>query len=222
MKKSILSLAVLGLLSTSVMANSIDVDVDNSVPGVAERPQPQVPGNLPDVNVPERPQPELPPAHLPVTDVERPQPDDATPSRPQPDDVTPERPQPDNTPDRPEPVDPSFGIPAIGAGDNQVRIDSLEASFQEMAREMRDHAEQLDGVRAGMHAVTNARPFVAEGEFGVGVGVGFSGSKEALALGGAYGINENLSVSGTFHYETSGKYSSSDVAGGVGLQYTFK
>ena len=58
--------------------------------------------------------------------------------------------------------------------------------------------------------------------FNIGAGVGFSGSKEALALGGAYGINEQLSVSGTFHYESSGSYSSSDVAGGVGIQYSFK
>ncbi|MGI9885684.1 YadA-like family protein [Vibrio chagasii] len=80
----------------------------------------------------------------------------------------------------------------------------------------------MDGIRASLHAVTNARPFVTNGEFAIGAGVGFAGSKEALALGGAYGINESLSVSGTFHYETSGKYSSSDVAGGVGLQYSFK
>ena len=93
---------------------------------------------------------------------------------------------------------------------------------EEYNAKFNDHAEQMDGIRASLHAVTNARPFVTNGEFAIGAGVGFAGSKEALALGGAYGINESLSVSGTFHYETSGKYSSSDVAGGVGLQYSFK
>ncbi|WDZ73139.1 YadA-like family protein [Vibrio harveyi] len=52
--------------------------------------------------------------------------------------------------------------------------------------------------------------------------MGFSGSKEAVAIGGAYGLSDQVSLSGTFHYESSGKYSSSDVAGGVGVQISFK
>ncbi|HIF9259499.1 TPA: YadA-like family protein [Photobacterium damselae] len=127
------------------------------------------------------------------------------------------------TPEQPIVADPDFGV--TPKSNDTVRIDNLEKSFQSFAEETQrkfsELDEQMDGVRAGLHAVTNARPYVANGQFAVGAGVGFAGSKEALALGGAYGINENLSVSGTFHYETSGKYSSSEVAGGVGLQYNF-
>lgn len=127
------------------------------------------------------------------------------------------------TPEQPIVVDPDFGV--TPKSKDTVRIDNLEKSFQSFAEETQrkfsELDEQMDGVRAGLHAVTNARPYVTNGQFAVGAGVGFAGSKEALALGGAYGINENLSVSGTFHYETSGKYSSSEVAGGVGLQYSF-
>ena len=93
---------------------------------------------------------------------------------------------------------------------------------EEYNQKFNEHQEQMDGIRASLHAVTNARPFVTNGEFAVGAGVGFAGSKEAIALGGAYGISEQLSVSGTFNYETSGKYSSSDVSGGVGVQFNFK
>ncbi|HIF9057015.1 TPA: YadA-like family protein [Photobacterium damselae] len=128
-----------------------------------------------------------------------------------------------STPEQPIVVDPDFGV--TPKSNDTVRIDNLEKSFQSFAEETQrkfsELDEQMDGVRAGLHAVTNARPYVTNGQFAVGAGVGFAGSKEALALGGAYGINENLSVSGTFHYETSGKYSSSEVAGGVGLQYSF-
>ncbi|WP_373941550.1 YadA-like family protein [Vibrio chagasii] len=129
----------------------------------------------------------------------------------------------ENTPWQP-PIDGE--LPDISGPTEAERASALELSFNAMAAEynakFNDHAEQMDGIRASLHAVTNARPFVTNGEFAIGAGVGFAGSKEALALGGAYGINESLSVSGTFHYETSGKYSSSDVAGGVGLQYSFK
>ncbi|MGF1688127.1 YadA-like family protein [Photobacterium japonica] len=121
-------------------------------------------------------------------------------------------------------IDPEFGV--APKSNESVRIDSLEKSFNAFAdetnRRFAEVDEQMDGIRAGLHAVTNARPFVTSGEFAVGAGIGFAGSKEALAIGGAYGINSQLSVSGTFHYENSGKYSSSDVAGGVGLQYSFK
>lgn len=118
---------------------------------------------------------------------------------------------------------PDWGIPHTTDGE---RITTLENDFKTIAKEnnrrFNEQDEKIDGVRAGLHAVANARPFVTSGEFAIGAGVGFSGSKEALALGGAYGINEQLSVSGTFHYESSGSYSSSDVAGGVGVQYSFK
>lgn len=220
--------------------------VDNT----PDRPQPQKPVQPPVVdNSPERPTPDFGDTpHWgigPDKPVDRPEPVDpdfgqAVPEQP-PMDNTPERPQPqeptqppvdDNSPERPQPQvpvqppmddSPEWGIPHATDGE---RITALENDFKAMAEEnnrrFNEQDEKIDGVRAGLHAVANARPFVTSGEFAIGAGVGFSGSKEALALGGAYGINEQLSVSGTFHYESSGSYSSSDVAGGVGVQYSFK
>ena len=208
-----------------------------------DRPEPQVPVQPPVDNTPERPTPDHSPdwGINPDKPVDRPQPDDASPdygkeipTQP-PVDNSPDRPQPqeptqppvdDNSPERPTPDfgdTPDWGIPHATDGE---RITALENDFKAMAEEnnrrFNEQDEKIDGVRAGLHAVANARPFVTSGEFAIGAGVGFSGSKEALALGGAYGINEQLSVSGTFHYESSGSYSSSDVAGGVGVQYSFK
>ncbi|MDD9154908.1 YadA-like family protein [Aliivibrio sp. S4TY2] len=207
--------------------------------------KPMPPTQPPVDNTPERPTPDHSPdwGINPDKPVDRPQPDDASPdygkpmppTQPPVEDNSPERPQPqeptqppidDNTPQRPTPDfgdTPEWGIPHVTDGE---RITSLENEFKAMAEEnnrrFNEQDEKIDGVRAGLHAVANARPFVTSGEFAIGAGVGFSGSKEALALGGAYGINEQLSVSGTFHYESSGSYSSSDVAGGVGVQYSFK
>ncbi|KLV03750.1 hypothetical protein ABT56_18130 [Photobacterium aquae] len=153
----------------------------------------------------DRPQPDLP--------ADRPEPTDPNFGLQPPLD----RPQPDNSiPDRPEPVDPSFGVTPKSDSD---RINALETAFE---KQVKEHNEQMDGIRASFHAVTNARPFVTDGEFAIGAGVGFAGSKEALAVGGAYGFNNQWSVSGTFHYENAGTYSSSEVAGGVGVQYKFK
>lgn len=215
-----------------------------------ERPQPTdpdfgqaIPTQPPVDNTPNRPTPDYGDTpHWgigPDKPVDRPEPVDpdfgqSVPEQP-PVDNSPERPQPqeptqppvdDNSPERPTPDygdTPDWGIPHTTDGE---RITTLENDFKTMAEEnnrrFNEQDEKIDGVRAGLHAVANARPFVTSGEFAIGAGVGFSGSKEALALGGAYGINEQLSVSGTFHYESSGSYSSSDVAGGVGVQYSFK
>ncbi|OEF48822.1 hypothetical protein A1OW_14175 [Enterovibrio norvegicus] len=188
-----------------------------------DRNGPTVSRPTPDSSVPDRDGPT----------VDRPQPDSSVPDRPTPD-TTPDRPTPDTTPDRPEPTDPDFGYtpeadppnrgepadPSYGITPPSERelIADLQQQMNQRFAEMEEH---MDGVRAGMHAVTNARPFVTEGEFAIGAGMGFSGNKEALAIGGAYGFNEKISVSGTFHYETSGRVSSSEVAGGVGIQYKF-
>ncbi|MFA0035508.1 YadA C-terminal domain-containing protein [Vibrio sp. 10N.261.52.A1] len=211
MKKSIIAVSLATVFSLPAIA---DVDVDVQNPIWNEQPS----------NPIELPKPTNPIQGIPS------QPDmDNSPERPQP--PTPTQPPVDNSPDRPS---PDYGdTPDISGPTEAERSSALELgqtelqrNFEAMAAEynakFNDHAEQMDGIRASLHAVTNARPFVTNGEFAIGAGVGFAGSKEALALGGAYGINESLSVSGTFHYETSGKYSSSDVAGGVGLQYSFK
>jgi hypothetical protein len=193
-------------------------EIDNSVPGVPDRPQPPVHVQPPIEAAPE--QPVLPEIDNGVPGI---------PDRPQPQ-------RPTNpiqgTPSHPVEIQPEHPIqdgdyaPDISGPTESERTSALELSFQAMAEEynqkFNEHQEQMDGIRASLHAVTNARPFVTNGEFAIGAGVGFAGSKEAIALGGAYGISEQLSVSGTFNYETSGKYSSSDVSGGVGVQYNFK
>ncbi|MGR6841508.1 YadA C-terminal domain-containing protein [Aliivibrio wodanis] len=223
MKKTILVLSLTAIFSSSVMAEATPSTPDRPTPDFGDTPHwgigPDTPVERPELADPDFGQdiPEQPPV-------------DNSPDRPQP--PTPTQPPIDNTPDRPAPGEPTqppidntpeWGIPAISDGD---RINTLENEFKTMAEEnnrrFNEQDDKIDGVRAGLHAVANARPFVTEGEFAIGAGIGFSGSKEALALGGAYGINEKLSVSGTFHYESSGSYSSSDVAGGVGIQYNFK
>ena len=82
--------------------------------------------------------------------------------------------------------------------------------------------DRMDQVMASSHAITNARPVLANaGEYAVGVGVGFAGSTEAIALGGAYQVNDSWSVSGTMNYATSTSHASSDFSAGVGAHYRF-
>ncbi|MGF1784707.1 YadA-like family protein [Photobacterium swingsii] len=217
MKKSVITISLATLFSTTAMAASISqpIATEPTHPIEVERPVnpiEQTPTH-PVEQAPSNPI-EIPPEH-PI-EVEKPT---------QPIEGQPENPieLPPVHPIEPE-IDPEFGVQP--KSNESVRIDNLEKTFNDFAEETNrrfsEMDEQMDGIRAGLHAVTNARPFVTSGEFAMGAGVGFSGSKEAIALGGAYGINSQLSVSGTFHYETSGKYSSSDVAAGVGVQYSFK
>lgn len=106
---------------------------------------------------------------------------------------------------------------------NTKRIDSLEQDMVKMGNKMLDLEDRMDGVVATSHAVTNARPMVQDaGEFAMGVGIGAAGSKQALALGGAYQFNSNWSASTTVNYETAGKRSKSQLSAGAGLHYRFK
>lgn len=188
---------------------------------IPDRPNPGIPTN-PIQGVPE--QPVLPEVDNGVPGVpDRPHPDQSpTP----PIEAAPEHPtlpQPDNgipeVPERPTPQLPSNPIENNPTDD---RLNHLEGLAAEYDYRLNQQAEQMDGIRASLHAVTNARPYATNGELAIGAGVGFSGSKEAVAIGGAYGLSDQVSLSGTFHYESSGKYSSSDVAGGVGVQISFK
>ncbi|MGD1448716.1 YadA-like family protein [Vibrio harveyi] len=189
--------------------------------GIPDRPHPGIPTN-PIQGVPE--QPVLPEVDNGVPGVpDRPHPDQSpTP----PIEAAPEHPtlpEPDNgipeVPERPTPQLPSNPIENNPTDD---RLNHLEGLAAEYDYRLNQQAEQMDGIRASLHAVTNARPYATNGELAIGAGVGFSGSKEAVAIGGAYGLSDQVSLSGTFHYESSGKYSSSDVAGGVGVQISFK
>ncbi len=188
---------------------------------IPDRPHPGIPTN-PIQGVPE--QPVLPEVDNGVPGVpDRPHPDQSpTP----PIEAAPEHPalpEPDNgipeVPERPTPQLPSNPIENNPTDD---RLNHLEGLAAEYDYRLNQQAEQMDGIRASLHAVTNARPYATNGELAIGAGVGFSGSKEAVAIGGAYGLSDQVSLSGTFHYESSGKYSSSDVAGGVGVQISFK
>lgn len=230
MKKSIIAVSLATAFSLPAFA---DINIQNPIEGTPSNPIELPNPAQPIEQTPTQPQlPVQPTLPEPSHPIELPKPshpiEKPTPS--QPIEQTPTQPQLPVQPTLPEPSHPIEGddidVPDISGPTEAERSSALEMSFEAMAAEysgkFKEHEEQMDGIRASLHAVTNARPFVADGEFAIGAGVGFAGSKEALALGGAYGINENLSVSGTFHYETSGKYSSSDVAGGVGLQYSFK
>ncbi|AQM67931.1 hypothetical protein Vca1114GL_01422 [Vibrio campbellii] len=202
-------------------ASTLLVSFSSIAAVVPDRPNPGIPTN-PIQGVPE--QPVLPEVDNGVPGVpDRPRPDQSpTP----PIEAAPEHPtlpEPDNgipeLPERPTPQLPSNPIENNPTDD---RLNHLEGLAAEYDYRLNQQAEQMDGIRASLHAVTNARPYATHGELAIGAGVGFSGSKEAVAVGGAYGLTDQVSLSGTFHYESSGKYSSSDVAGGVGVQISFK
>ncbi|WP_399424245.1 YadA-like family protein [Vibrio campbellii] len=202
-------------------ASTLLVSFSSIAAAVPDRPNPGIPTN-PIQGVPE--QPVLPEVDNGVPGVpDRPRPDQSpTP----PIEAAPEHPtlpEPDNgipeVPERPTPQLPSNPIENNPTDD---RLNHLEGLAAEYDYRLNQQAEQMDGIRASLHAVTNARPYATHGELAIGAGVGFSGSKEAVAVGGAYGLTDQVSLSGTFHYESSGKYSSSDVAGGVGVQISFK
>lgn len=106
---------------------------------------------------------------------------------------------------------------------NTARITGLETEMKKMGDKMLDLEDRMDGVVATSHAVTNARPMVQDaGEFAMGVGIGAAGSKQALALGGAYQFSQNWSASTTVNYETAGKRSKSQFSAGAGVHYRFK
>ena len=190
---------------------------------VPDRPIPQVPTN-PIEELPIPPPIEPAPEHPTL-----PEPDNGipgVPERPKPQLPTnpieeqPVHPIEDSTPpNRPQPASPEQPIERDTTDDRLIHLEGLAAEYD---YRLNQQAEQMDGVRASLHAVTNARPYATNGELAIGAGVGFAGSKEAIAIGGAYGLTDQVSLSGTFHYESSGKYSSSDVAGGVGIQFNFR
>ncbi|MGF1773181.1 YadA C-terminal domain-containing protein [Vibrio wakamikoensis] len=106
---------------------------------------------------------------------------------------------------------------------NSKKIAGLETEMKKMGDKMLDLEDRMDGVVATSHAVTNARPMVQNaGEFAMGVGIGAAGSKQALALGGAYQFSQNWSASTTVNYETAGKRSKSQLSAGAGVHYRFK
>ncbi|MGF1835049.1 YadA-like family protein [Photobacterium sanguinicancri] len=109
-----------------------------------------------------------------------------------------------------------------------ARITTLESDFSKMA-ERQDALEKrvdkvekkMDGVMAGVHAVTNARPFVQNGQTAVGVGTGFAGSAQSVAIGAAHSFDDSAwSMSASMNV-TTGSGVKTDVSGGVGAHYVF-
>ena len=111
---------------------------------------------------------------------------------------------------------------------NESRINKLEDSFKDMAARQDKFEDKLnkmdkkmDGVMAGTHAVTNARPMVAGGQTAFGVGTGFAGSAQAVAVGVAHNFKDSAwSVSATTNVST-GSGVKTQVSGGVGAHYVF-
>ncbi|WP_241903892.1 YadA C-terminal domain-containing protein [Vibrio splendidus] len=105
---------------------------------------------------------------------------------------------------------------------HESRIGSLEKDMQAMGNKILVLEDRMDGVVASSHAITNARPVLnSAGQFGMGVGMGAAGSKQAIALGGAYQITDNWSGTMSVNYETKGKVSNDQLSAGVGAQYIF-
>ncbi|CAG23813.1 YadA C-terminal domain-containing protein [Photobacterium profundum] len=111
---------------------------------------------------------------------------------------------------------------------NTNRISSLENDFKTMVGRQDNFEKRLDkmdkkmdGVMAGTHAVTNARPFAGNGQTAMGVGTGFAGSAQAVAIGVSHNFQDSAwSMSATTNVST-GSGVKTDVSGGVGAHYVF-
>ncbi|MFA0441008.1 hypothetical protein BCU70_00390 [Vibrio sp. 10N.286.49.C2] len=84
-------------------------------------------------------------------------------------------PTPPSKPTPPNKNTASIADNTAAIAQNSGRIDNLEVALKQQGEEMK---ERYDGVKATMHAVTNARPVAYDvGEFAVGAGIGAAGSK---------------------------------------------
>lgn len=189
---------------------------DNGIPGVPERP---VGDATPDRNPPTWGGTPVPDKDNGIPGVPDRPVGDATPDRPSP---TPDRPSPDfgETPDWGPDSTPEYGVGALPqAGSNEVEIANLRADFENFAKETGDRFDQLG---AGFQATVNARPMVTNGQSGVGVGFGYAGSTEAIAVGVAHHFKDTgWSISGTVNHATSTSNVSSDTQAGAGVQFAW-
>ncbi|MBY5945245.1 YadA C-terminal domain-containing protein [Photobacterium rosenbergii] len=121
------------------------------------------------------------------------------------------------------------GRQAVDAvGKNTSDIADLRKDFTDMSQrqdrfedKLNKMDKKMDGVMAGTHAVTNARPMVAGGQTAFGVGTGFAGSAQAVAVGVAHNFKDSAwSVSATTNVST-GSGVKTQVSGGVGAHYVF-
>ncbi|CDT53166.1 YadA C-terminal domain-containing protein [Vibrio coralliirubri] len=107
--------------------------------------------------------------------------------------------------------------------DIDSRVGKLEVNFDnfkaETDRKFKEMDQRLDATNASLHAVTNARPMVSNGQTAFGVGTGFAGSAQAIAVGVAHSFEDSgWSASATIN-QTTGGYS--EFNGGAGVQYAF-
>jgi len=85
-----------------------------------------------------------------------------------------------------------------------------------------DAMDYHNNAMASMHAVTNARPMVRAGQTAVGVGTGFSGDSEAIAVGVAHSFGKSgWSGSATFNATSETSTIDSEVSAGAGVQFAF-
>lgn len=99
---------------------------------------------------------------------------------------------------------------AASINENAAKIDEL---FNVTA----DLREDLELQGARNMAAISARAFTTEeDQFSLGLGLGGSGSENAMAIGGAYQINAEWSVNSTVAFDTG-----SNVDYGVGVNYTW-
>jgi hypothetical protein len=98
--------------------------------------------------------------------------------------------------------------------------DKITAMYQsDMAAFQEGVQDEMDGVMASTHAITNSRPFLSNGGTAIGVGVGAAGDASAVAIGVAHSfVDTGWSVSGSVNATTG---SSSDVSFGAGVQYQY-
>lgn len=107
--------------------------------------------------------------------------------------------------------------------DLNYKVDTLQQDFinfaNETLRKFDEMDARIDGTNASLHAVTNARPMVSNGQTAFGVGTGFAGDASAVAVGVAHSFEDSgWSASATINATTG---SHSEFNGGAGLQYAF-
>ncbi|GAL30480.1 hypothetical protein JCM19239_4150 [Vibrio variabilis] len=108
--------------------------------------------------------------------------------------------------------------------DNTTRIGNLENEFIDFKAQAQKRFEELDDrmdmTNASLHAVTNARPMVVNGQTAFGFGTGFAGGANAFAVGVSHSFEDTgWSASATANY-SDGAYSN-EVSAGAGVQYAF-
>lgn len=100
-------------------------------------------------------------------------------------------------------------------------VAALEQQYTELNNRIDKLDQRMDGVMAGTHAINNARPFVQNGQTAFGVGTGFAGSAQAVAVGFAHSFEDSAwSMSATTNISTGSKIKT-EASFGAGVQYAF-